>query len=40
MCMLCFSPKPQFFLMGALMFFGSFLLKKNEPGEGGKVSVH
>ena len=24
----------------ALMFFGSFLLKKNEPGKGGKVSVH
>jgi DHA2 family multidrug resistance protein len=27
-------------MCSALMFFSSFLLKKNEPGKGGKVSVH
>jgi len=48
-CTLQFSPKPQFsyvdiywlLAMGSvIMFVGSFLLKRNEPGKGAKVSVH
>jgi hypothetical protein len=27
-------------VMVALMFLGSFLLKKNEPGKGGSVAAH
>jgi len=27
-------------VMAALMFLGSFLLKKNAPGKGGSVAAH
>jgi DHA2 family multidrug resistance protein len=27
-------------VIAAVMFFGSFVLKRNEPGKGGHVAVH
>jgi hypothetical protein len=48
--MACFNVKPQpsrtvevswlLAVIAAVMSFGSFVLKRNEPGKGGHVAVH